>query len=130
MNEEKIGTGEKNLFNVLVKKHKKYFFIALAISPFIAFMPVMPIVYMRTVFGPVINSDSFFYLMWLFILLVFVLVINGILDWIRDRIIVAGTISFISELENDIYKIVLEKKSNTPSRIEKYIKITPYWGNV
>ena len=112
MNEEKIGTGEKNLFNVLVKKHKKYFFIALAISPFIAFMPVMPIVYMRTVFGPVINSDSFSYLMWLFILLVFVLVINGILDWIRDRIIVAGTISFISELENHIYKIVLEKKSN------------------
>ena len=67
---------------------------------------------MRTVFGPVINSDSISYLMWLFLLLIFALIINGILEWIRDRILLAGGLSFCSELEASVYSHTLEKKSN------------------
>ena len=65
---------------------------------------------MRTVFGPVINSDSISYLMWLFLLLIFALIINGILEWIRDRILLAGGLSFCSELEASVYSHTLEKK--------------------
>ena len=55
---------------------------------------------MRIVFGPVINSDSIAYLLWLTILLISALVLNAVLEWIRDRVLLAGTISFITKIEN------------------------------
>ena len=67
---------------------------------------------MRTTFGPVINSDSVSYLMWLFLLLVFALTINGILEWIRDRMLLAGGMSMVSTLEKTVYKHTLESQND------------------
>ena len=108
--QEKQETKTKKFYTQLLDSHRKYILAAFAITPFIAFLPISPIVYMRTVFGPVINSDSVSYLMWLFLLLLFALIINGILEWIRDRILLAGGLSFCSELESSVYAHTLEKK--------------------
>ena len=77
-------------FDDLKKSHKKFFVAAFSLSFFSALLPVAPIVYMRTIFGPVLNSDSLSYLFWLTMLLIFVLLINVINDWLRDRIIFFG----------------------------------------
>ena len=41
-------------------------------------------------FGPVINSQIFPFFV-IVILLVFALIINGILEWLRERILLSGT---------------------------------------
>ena len=64
---------------------------------------------MRVVFGPVINSDSIIYLLWLTIVLISALILNAVLEWIRDRVLIAGTLSFVSRLENIVYEMTFEK---------------------
>ena len=58
---------------------------------------------MRTVFGPVINSQSISFLLSLAILLILALIANGILEWIRERVLLSGTISFINKLERSFW---------------------------
>ncbi|RZP23432.1 MAG: ATP-binding cassette domain-containing protein [Burkholderiaceae bacterium] len=91
----------------LKNSHRRYFLGALILSPMIAFLPIAPIAYMRTVFGPVINSDSLSYLTALACLLIFALIICGILEYIREKILLAGAISFISKLEDKVYDVTL-----------------------
>ena len=100
-------SAKRNYVDEQKKTHRKYFFAALAISPAIAFLPVAPIAYMRIVFGPVINSDSLSFLTSLLVLLVFALTIAGILDYFRDKIFLAGAVSFVSRLEEQVYKTSL-----------------------
>ncbi len=88
----------------LLKKHNKYFFPVILFSFFTAYLPVTPIVYMRSVFGPVVNSDSLQYLFWLTMLLIGALILNGVIDWVRDRVMTAGTVSFCSKVEKQIYE--------------------------
>ena len=88
----------------LLKKHNKYFFPVILFSFFTAYLPVTPIVYMRSVFGPVVNSDSLQYLFWLTMLLIGALILNGVIDWVRDRVMTAGTASFCSKVEKQIYE--------------------------
>ena len=47
-----------NVFDDTLEKHKAYIYTLIFLSIFVAYLPVSPIVYMRIVFGPVINSDS------------------------------------------------------------------------
>ncbi|MDA9689906.1 ATP-binding cassette domain-containing protein [Betaproteobacteria bacterium] len=104
---------EKNLkftFEELIRRHKNYFLSAVFLSFFSALLPIAPIVYMRTIFGPVINSDSVNYLLWLTTLLIFVLSVNAIIDWIRDRIIFSGVISITSQIEERVFATTFETK--------------------
>ena len=78
---------KSDVFQRTLREHKGYIFIAIFLSVFIAYLPVAPIVYMRTVFGPVINSQSLSFLLSLAILLVLALIVNGVLEWIRERIL-------------------------------------------
>ena len=107
---EREGNAKINYVDKQKKSHRKYFFAALSISPAIAFLPVAPIAYMRIVFGPVINSDSLLFLISLLILLIFALTICGVLDYFRDRIILSGTISFVSKIEEQVYRTSLVGK--------------------
>ena len=43
------------------------------------------------------------------ILLVFALIINGILEWLRERILLSGTVSFIKTLEEKVFNITFEQ---------------------
>ena len=97
-----------NVFDDTLEKHKAYIYTLIFLSIFVAYLPVSPIVYMRIVFGPVINSDSIAYLLWLTILLISALVLNAVLEWIRD-VLLAGTISFITKIENVVYEMTFEK---------------------
>ena len=104
---------KSDLFQTTVREHKKYLYLAIFLSIFVAYLPVAPIVYMRTVFGPVINSQSISFLLWLTLLLIFALIVNGILEWIRERILLSGTISFISRLEEKVFNCTFEQGSET-----------------
>ena len=95
---------QQNILKNLLGQHNKYLIPTVALSFFTAYLPVTPIVYMRSVFGPVVNSDSLQYLFWLTVLLISALVLNGILDWVRDRVLTAGTISFCSKVDTAIYE--------------------------
>jgi ATP-binding cassette subfamily C exporter for protease/lipase len=100
----------QNIFESTLDKHKSYFYTLIFLSIFVAYLPISPIIYMRIVFGPVINSDSVAYLLWLTSLLISALVLNAVLEWIRDRVLLAGTVSFITQLENKVYEMTFEKK--------------------
>ena len=50
---------------------------------------------MRAVFGPVINSQSVSFLFSLAGVLIVGLALNGVLEWIRERVLLSGTISLI-----------------------------------
>ncbi len=99
----------QDIFTTYINEHKNYVYIAIIISIFVAYLPVAPIVYMRVVFGPVINSQSINFLFSLFMLLLLALVVNGILEWARERVLLAGTISFISKLEDKIFSATFEQ---------------------
>ena len=88
-----------DFFRQTLKLHQKYIYLAVFVSIFVAVLPVLPIVYMRAVFGPVLNSQSLSFLLALAFLLVLGLAINGFLEWIRERILLSGTVSFINTLE-------------------------------
>ena len=92
-----------DIFRKQLEEHRSYIYTAVFLSIFVAYLPVAPIVYMRTVFGPVVNSQSLSFLTWLFLLLLFALIINGILEWIRERILLSGTMSFISGIEDRVF---------------------------
>lgn len=103
-------------FDDLKRSHKKFFVAAFSLSFFSALLPVAPIVYMRTIFGPVLNSDSLSYLFWLTILLIFVLLINTVNDWLRDRIIFAGVVSFTNKLEERVFRTTFETETKNWSK--------------
>ena len=53
-----IKKEKTDIFRQAVKAHQKYLYLIVFLSIFVATLPVLPIVYMRAVFGPVINSQS------------------------------------------------------------------------
>ena len=69
-------------------------------------------VYVGAVFGPVINSQSISFLLWLAALLTFALVATGILEWVRQRILLSTTVSFIVKLEEKVFNISFEQGSD------------------
>ncbi len=100
---------KSDTFSRELTAHKSYIYTAIFLSVFVAYLPVSPIVYMRTVFGPVINSQSISFLLSLAGLLILALTINGILEWIRERVLLSGTISFISKLEEKVFSATFEQ---------------------
>tara|TARA_E500000178_G_scaffold356295_1_gene433058 strand:+ start:34268 stop:35986 length:1719 start_codon:yes stop_codon:yes gene_type:complete len=95
----------------LRKEHQPYFRNALFLSVFVAALPVAPIAFMRLTFGPVLYSDSVAYLLWLLLILIAALTLAAALEWVRDRIIMAGSISFVSKLEKIVFSTVFEDSS-------------------
>ncbi len=98
-----------DFFRQTLTLHRKYIYLALFVSIFVAILPVLPIVYMRTVFGPVLNSQSLSFLLALAFLLVLGLAINGFLEWVRERVLLSGTVSFVNTLETKIFSSTFEQ---------------------
>ena len=98
-----------DFFRQTLRLHRKYIYLAVFVSIFVAILPVLPIVYMRAVFGPVLNSQSLSFLLALAFLLVLGLAINGFLEWIRERVLLSGTVSFINTLEAKIFSSTFEQ---------------------
>ncbi len=130
---------KKHLFSQLIEEHKSYLYFAIFLSIFVAYLPVAPIAYMRTVFGPVVNSDSLQYLYWLTLLLISALLLNAVLEWVRDRIMAAGTISFCAKLENHIYAQSFEKgeeawtdgtRAMSSLRVIRNFMVSPIFGAI
>lgn len=106
------NTERSDIFRQAIDAHKSYIITAIFLSIFVAYLPVAPIVYMRTVFGPVINSQSISFLLSLGFLLVLALVVNGVLEWIRERVLLSATISFIGSLEEKVFKSTFEQSAD------------------
>ena len=106
MTQEKKKT---DFFRQTLTLHRKYIYLALFVSIFVAILPVLPIVYMRAVFGPVLNSQSLSFLLALAFLLVLGLAINGFLEWVRERVLLSGTVSFVNTLETKIFSSTFEQ---------------------
>ena len=85
---------KRRIYLIRRLKHTKNIFTLIFLSIFVATLPVLPIVYMRIVFGPVINSQSVSFLLWLPDLLISALALNGVLEWIRERVFLAGYIIY------------------------------------
>ncbi len=100
---------KSDVFRQTIDAHKGYIYTTIFLSIFVAYLPVSPIVYMRTVFGPVINSQSLSFLFSLAGLLVLALAVNGILEWIRERVLLSATISFINSLEEKVFNATFEQ---------------------
>ena len=105
-----IKKEKTDIFRQAVNKHQKYLYLIVFLSIFVATLPVLPIVYMRAVFGPVINSQSVSFLFSLAGVLIVGLALNGVLEWIRERVMLSGTISLISSLEEKIFRATFEQK--------------------
>ena len=130
---------KSDLFQVTVREHRNYLYLAIVLSIFVAYLPVAPIVYMRTVFGPVINSQSISFLLSLATLLILALIANGILEWIRERVLLSGTISFINKLEEKVFNCTFEQSSDkwsdgakafTNMRILRSFMVSPISGAI
>ena len=100
---------ETDFFQKTIKSHRRYIYLAVSVSVFVALLPVLPIVYMRTVFGPVLNSQSLSFLFAIAVLLILGLAINGVLEWVRERILLSGTVSFVNTLEEKIFSSTFER---------------------
>ncbi len=115
-----------DFFRQTLKLHRKYIYLAIFVSIFVAVLPVLPIVYMRAVFGPVLNSQSLSFLLALAVLLILGLAINGFLEWIRERILLSGTVSFINTLEAKIFSSTFERsieRWNTGSKCFSNLRV-------
>ena len=100
-----------DIFSQSVQYNRKYLYLVVFISIFVAILPVLPIIYMRAVFGPVLNSQSLSFLFSLAFLLILGLAVNGFLEWVRERVLLSGTISFINKLEDKIFGSTFEKST-------------------
>ena len=120
---------KSDIFDRTLKNHRGYIYTAIFLSVFVAYLPVTPIVYMRTVFGPVINSQSLSFLLSLAMLLVLALVVNGILEWIRERVLLSATISFIGTLEEKVFNVTFEQTPEMERRADifKYAYLRSLW---
>ena len=58
---------------------------------------------MRTVFGPVVNSGSTNFLLWVTAILVLMLTLATVLEYLRGRILFSYTTSITSQLETRIF---------------------------
>ena len=104
-----VTKGKSDIFERTIREHRGYIYTAIFLSIFVAYLPVAPIVYMRTVFGPVINSQSISFLLSLAMLLTLALIVNGILEWIRERVLLSATVSFIGSLEERVFNATFEQ---------------------
>ena len=80
------NTKKKTELRELITKNQAYLKKAFLITIFSAMLPIAPIAYMRVVFGPVINSGSVEFLLWVSLILVMMLTLAGVLEWIRSRL--------------------------------------------
>lgn len=89
--------------SLLLSKNSKYLKQVFFITMFSALLPVAPILYMRTVFGPVVNSGSTDFLLWVTAILVLLLSLATVLEYLRGRILFSFCTSITSKLETRIF---------------------------
>ena len=89
--------------SLLLSKNSKYLNQVFFLTIFSALLPVAPILYMRTVFGPVVNSGSTNFLLWVTAILVLMLTLATVLEYLRGRILFSYTTSITSQLETRIF---------------------------
>ena len=69
---------EPSTLKKIILKHKKYLKVAFSITLISALLPIAPIAYMRVIFGPVINSGSVDFLLWISLVLILMLWSNAL----------------------------------------------------
>jgi len=87
-----------------IKERKEYLQQAFFITIFSAILPIAPIIYMRAVFGPVVNASSIELLAWLSFLLILFLALGGLLEFLRTRIFFGFITSLYRVLEPRIFE--------------------------
>lgn len=98
-----MGLKKRTELNLLLSKNSKYLKQVFFITMFSALLPVAPILYMRTVFGPVVNSGSTNFLLWVTAILVLLLSLATVLEYLRGRILFSFCTSITSKLEKRIF---------------------------
>ena len=94
-----------------VKERKGYLQQAFYITIFSAILPIAPIVYMRAIFGPVVNASSIELLLWLSFLLLLFLALGGILEFLRSRIFFSFIVSLFRVLEPRIFETAFKNSA-------------------
>ena len=95
----------------IILSRKNFLIKALTISFVSAFLPIAPIVYMRAVFGPVVNAGSHEFLFWCTTVLLVMLTLAGFLEYFLSRVFFAMISSLFKELEPKIFDIAFKSRS-------------------
>lgn len=96
----------------ILKENSSYFYAVFIVSIFSAALPLAPIAYMRALFGPVLFSDSVGNLAWVTLVLIAALILGGLLEWVRQQIFFACSVSISSRLDKRVFNAVFKETSD------------------
>jgi ATP-binding cassette subfamily C exporter for protease/lipase len=89
-----------DVFMELLPDFKQAFFFTVVFN----LLLLAPIGYMNDVYGPVLNSRSFKTLFFVTMLLLVALIIYGILQWVRSRILINTSIKFSKKISSRVFE--------------------------
>lgn len=110
---------------------KIYFQYALIFSIVVNLLSLAPVGYMKDVYGPVLNSRSYHLLMTVTLLLIGFLVVSGIVEWVRGRLLQAASVAINEKLGLRVfeasYSSYLKSRSNAARGALQDLKAIRYF---
>lgn len=88
----------------LMPQWKRVFFYSLVVS----LLALAPIGYMRDVYGPVLDARSTQTLLWVTLVLVAALLISGILEWARARVLQVASVRFAEAMSARVFQATFD----------------------
>jgi len=90
-----------------------YIKYALIFSIILGLISLAPVIYMKNIYGPVVNSRSEYTLGMVTILLVGMLLLSGSLEWLRTKIMIKAEKEFVNKLSIRIYEAAFQSYLRT-----------------
>jgi len=110
-----------------VEDSKKLIKLSLIISIIINLISLTPVVYMKNIYGPVVNSSSVHTLSVVTLVLVAMLILSGIFEWIRFEILKIISENFTERFSRRIYetsfKLYLSDRDSSSRRLVQEVKV-------
>lgn len=94
---------------------KPYFAWSIVFTIIGSLLSLAPVGYMKDVYGPVINSRSYWVLLSVTMLLIWFLVLSGVLNWLRFRMLSVAAKKFNESLGERIFNAAYENHLKTRS---------------
>lgn len=93
-----------------------YFWRAMLFTVVANLLSLAPVGYMKDVYGPVINSRSLYTLGMVTLLLIGLLLVSGLLEWIRGRVLIAASLVFNEKLSDRVLQASFDAHLATRSQ--------------
>lgn len=103
----------KGELRTALEELKPYFVWSFVFTVIGSLLSLAPVGYMKDVYGPVINSRSYQVLMAVTLLLVWFLVLSGVLDWLRYRMLSAAARRFNEVMGRRVFDAAYENHLKT-----------------